>query len=110
MQALDLAHRFGFGWLATIGACVQGWADAHLGTAAAEAAATIETHLADIVAHGRRGNDSIQRMMLADVYALDGRTGQARAMLRQARQHPGPYRALVTDLVDERLRALGTTP
>jgi hypothetical protein len=106
-QALDLAHRFGFGWLATIAACVHGWADAHLHGTTAEAARTIEGRLADIVAAGRRGNEAVLLLLLADVYALERRTDAARDALRRARLRPGPYRGLFVDLVDRRLARLG---
>ena len=58
------------------------------------------------MAEGHRGNESTLLLMLADVYALDGRVEEARQHLRQARDHPGPYRGLMKDIVDARLRDL----
>lgn len=111
-QALELDQRFGFGWLAAIGACVHAWAGAHADGAAddgaiAAAARTIEAQLAEILAHGRHGNESTLRLMLADVYALDGRDADARQALADARRQPGPYRGLMVDVIDRRERRLG---
>jgi hypothetical protein len=105
-QALELAHRFGFGWLAAIAGCSHGWADAHVNGTTADAARTIEAQVAEVVAAGRLGNEAVLLLMLADVYALEQRTDAARDALLRARRNPGPYRGVFVDLVDGRLRRL----
>jgi hypothetical protein len=105
-QALDLNHRFRFGWLDSVAACVHGWADAHLSGATADAVRAMEALLAEIVPAGRSGIESIVLLMLADAYALDGRVDEARTALLGARQNPGPYRGMIVDLVDARLAEL----
>ncbi len=105
-RALDLSARFRFGWLASVAACVHGWAGAHRQGATANAVGVMEALLAEIVPAGRSGTESIVLLMLADAYALDGRIDDARAALLRARQNPGPYRGLVVDLLDARLAGL----
>ena len=105
-RALDLSSRFRFGWLASVAACVHGWAEAHRSGAAADAVGTMEALLAEIVPAGRSGTESIVLLMLADAYALDGRIDDARTALLRARQNPGPYRGMILDRVDARLADL----
>ncbi|HEX2804539.1 MAG TPA: hypothetical protein VHN80_00020 [Kineosporiaceae bacterium] len=106
-QALDLDHRYGFGWLGAIAGCVHSWAEAHLTGRISDAVSTIEAHLAYVRDGARMGNESILRLLLADVYALDGRIDAARSALLRARQNPGPYRGLFVAMLDERLRPSG---
>jgi hypothetical protein len=46
------------------------------------------------------------RLMLADVYAIAGRTHEGRRELHAARANPGPYGALMVARIDDRLRRL----
>ncbi|HYO41195.1 MAG TPA: BTAD domain-containing putative transcriptional regulator [Nocardioidaceae bacterium] len=105
-DALRLDERFGFGWLASLAHCIHGWADAHVQGTTSSAHAVIEAQIADIVAQGRRGNESILSIMLADVYRLEGRMDDARRALLRARENPDSYRGLTVDLIDKRLRQL----
>ena len=106
-QALDLDERFGFGWLKTLAASVYDWAAGSGGDDTADATASIEETLDEMVAAGHRGTQSTILLMLADVHRLAGRTDEARSALLQARESPGPYRGLFVDLVDRRLGELG---
>ena len=103
-QGLDLGERFRFGWLATIATWVRDWAEAHRGGATPELVATFEAQVEGIVEAGHLGNESVLLLMLADVQRLAGRPAAARDALLRARANPGPYRGLIVDLVDERLR------
>jgi hypothetical protein len=105
-RALDLDHRFGFGWLATVAGTVHDWAEAHVTGDGAGAAAALRGVLDDVVGAGRHGTASTMLLLLADLHSLGGDTSAAREALLRARRTPGPYRGLVVDLVDRKLRAL----
>jgi hypothetical protein len=102
-EALELDVRFHFNWLASIARCLNCWGSAHDGGPVTQAQRTIEELLGRIEAAGRRGNRSTLLLLLADLYALEGRPDAAREALLRARATPGPYAGLVVDLVDERL-------
>jgi hypothetical protein len=105
-QARELGHRFGFQWLALIAESTHAWADACVNGPNQNATDLIEARLSDVVSVGHRGTEAALLIMLADVQALGGRVDLAGASLARARQRPGPYRGLVLDVVDRRVRAL----
>jgi DNA-binding SARP family transcriptional activator/DNA polymerase III delta prime subunit len=105
-QALDLDQRFQFGWLASIAGCLYQWADAYVNGTSADAVRTAEALLAEVLDAGHLGNESILALLLADGLVLEGRIDQARTALLRARRNPGPYRAMVVEVVDGRLARL----
>jgi len=62
--------------------------------------------LESVEAAGRRGNVGVLLLMLADLYAADGRDDDARKALHRAREEPGPYQGLVIDVIDRKLSHL----
>ena len=105
-QALEMDHRFGFGWLATVAESIRDWSSALQGHADPDIVSALKSRRDQIVASGRNATDSIMLLMLGDVHAAHGRVDDAREAFLLARTHPGPYRGLEVDLVDRRLDAL----
>jgi hypothetical protein len=106
-EALELDHRFGFGWLATLAECIYDWSETLGGRADAGTIAALETRLDEMLAAGRHGTHSTMLLLLGDVQAVQGQVERARDTLIQARNGPGPYRGLFVDLIDRRLASLG---
>ncbi len=105
-EALEFAHRFGFGWLAWSSSAFHAWVQALDGGDAAEAALSIEAFIEELRNAKRYGNLSICLLQLADVYLIQGRTEDARSVLREALDRPGPYRGMVTRTYQRRLERL----
>ncbi|WP_392545292.1 BTAD domain-containing putative transcriptional regulator [Oryzobacter telluris] len=105
-DALELDHRFGFAWLATVAECIQDWSRTLTGHADTDTVAALERRLDEMLAAGRHGTHSTMLLLLGDVHAAQGRVDEARETFLRARARPGPYRGLVVDLIDRRLNAL----
>ena len=106
-QALEMDHRFGFAWLATVAECIHDWSQALTGHADADTVdALAASARPDRCRWPTMASHSIMLLLLGDVHAAHGRIDDARATFLRARAHPGPYRGLVVDLVDRRLNAL----
>ena len=105
-QSADLNRRFGFAWLSSVGACVSVWADALASRPSDTDVQANEAQLADVRAAGRLGNEGLLLILLADLYGAQERFDAAREALVLARANPGPYRGLVVDVLDARLRDL----
>ena len=106
-SALDLDIRFGFAWLGALAEAMDAYASALLDDEPTRGVGTVETLLESIETAGRRGNVAVLLLMLADLFAADGRTDAARDALERARQVPGPYQGLLVELVDRKLVRLG---
>ena len=106
-QALELDHRFGFSWLATLADCIHDWAEALSGRGSEDTIQTLQRRLDQMLAAGRNGSHSTMLLLLGEHPrgTRSIRTWPARRSFVHARG-PGPYRGLVVDLVDRRLNAL----
>jgi DNA-binding SARP family transcriptional activator/DNA polymerase III delta prime subunit len=105
-EAHELSRRFDYAWLATLAEAVHKWAEASITSNAADAIAFISDLLHEVELQGHHGPGSLIRLLLADLYAIDGRTATARETLITLRNRPGPYQCLLVDLVDRKLHAL----
>jgi hypothetical protein len=85
---------------------VSVWADALASRPSDTDVQANEAQLADVRAAGRLGNEGLLLILLADLYAAQERFDAAREALVLARANPGPYRGLVVDVLDARLRDL----
>jgi hypothetical protein len=106
-DALELSARFGFGWLEMTARCAAASAAAQLGGDTAVATREITEIVAQHREAGRVGNLFALFVMLAEVHRAAGQLDEARSCLQRARAHPGPFRALMVDHLDRRLRELG---
>ena len=104
--ALDLDNRFGYAWLGAVAEATDAYATGLLRGTPADAVETLTTMLESVEAAGRRGNVGVLLLMLADLYAADGRDDDARTALHRAREEPGPYQGLVIDVIDRKLSHL----
>jgi len=105
-DALEVSTRFGYQWLAGMARVVLEWAEAHLHGAAASPASNIESTLTYLADHGRHGSDFWLRLLLSDLYLLDGRDQDAREVFEAVRDNPGFYGRLVVDYVEGKLHQL----
>ena len=105
-QALEMDHRFGFAWLATLAECIHDWSQTLTGHADAHTVDGLQRRLDEMLAAGRHGSHSTMLLLLGDIHAALGQLEDARETFLSAQVHPGPYRGLVVDLVDRRLNAL----
>ncbi len=104
--ALDLDNRFGYAWLGAVAEATDAYATGLLRGTPADAVETLTRMLESVEAAGRRGNVGVLLLMLADLYAADGRDDDARKALHRAREEPGPYQGLVIDVIDRKLSHL----
>jgi hypothetical protein len=107
LDALELSLQFGFGWLEISARCAAACAEAQLGGDTAAAVREITEIVTQHEQAGRLGNLSAMLVMLAEAHRAAGEVDEARACLQDARSRPGPYRSLMTEHLDRRLRELG---